>query len=155
MIGADAEEFKEYCLLFDIEINEKNVIYSLGGVFGDEIFSSPPGKTVIKETLEKLNSFGQRVDFLLGHDIPHLIQKVPSLALLEKRAIDTLSLSPLAYPANSYHRLVKNYQIVRDSINEPVQDAKLAGMVFACQLDAFISQLVSGSDFPVFYRSFL
>lgn len=159
-MGIDVQEFKKRCLLFDIEINEKNIIYSIGGVLGEKIFCSQPGKAVDKDTLEAFSAFGQEAQYILGHnilghDIPHLKEVAPSLAVLDKPAIDTLYLSPLAYPANPYHRLVKDYQIVRDSINDPVQDAKLAGRVFVEQCEALITQLECGSEVPVFYRSFL
>ena len=86
---------------------------------------------------------------------PRLRPLAPFLQLLEKPAIDTLYLSPLAFPQNPYHRLVKDYQIVRDSINDPVQDALLAGKIFTEQWDAFAAQNSAGSDVPILYRSFL
>ncbi len=159
-MGVDVQEFQKCCLLFDIEINEKNIIYSIGAALGDKTFQSPPGKAVDRKTLEVFSAFGQAAEYILGHniiahDIPYLKQVAPSLAILDKPAIDTLYLSPLAYPANPYHRLVKDYQIVRDSINDPVQDAKLAGRIFCEQWGAFVGQLDDGAETPVFYRSFL
>ncbi len=59
---------------------------------------------------------------------------------------------PLAYPANPYHRLIKNYQLVRDSINDPVQDGRLAGRVFAEQWDALVGQLSRRADIPALSR---
>ncbi len=67
----------------------------------------------------------------------------------------TLYLSPLAFPENPYHRLVKDYQIVRDSINNPVEDAQLAGKIFLEQWDAFTQLLDDGSKEPLLYRGFL
>lgn len=155
-----AEDFLQRCLLLDIEINEKKNIYSLGAALGDRTYRTRPGRLVSRQVLEEFDAFGQEADYILGHniishDIPHLMQAVPALAVLQKQAIDTLYLSPLAYPANPYHRLVKDYQLVRDSVNDPVQDAKLAGRVFLEQWDAFIRQLEGGSENPVIYRSFL
>ena len=152
--------FLKRCLLFDIEINEKSIIYSIGAVFGDQAFQSPPGRPVNQKILEKFNAFGQEADYILGHnilshDIPQLKQAAPFLKVLQKPAIDTLYLSPLAFPANPYHRLVKDYQIVRDSVNDPVQDALLSGRVFIEQWDALRKQLDGGSETPIFYRSFL
>lgn len=154
------QTFLERCLLFDIEINEKNIIYSIGASLGDKTFQTQPGKPVHRKTLEAFSAFGQGADYILGHniifhDIPHLKHLVPGLAVLQKPAIDTLYLSPLAYPANPYHRLVKDYQVVRDSVNDPVEDAKLAGRIFTEQWCAFTRQRASGSELPVFYRSFM
>jgi ATP-dependent DNA helicase RecQ len=154
------KEFLKRCLLFDIEINEENIIYSLGAALGEKTFQTLPGRPVDRKALEEFNAFGKEADYLLGHniishDIPHLREVLPSLGVLQKPAVDTLYLSPLAYPANPYHRLVKDYQLVRDSVNDPVQDAKLAGRVFGEQWDTFTRKLESGSENPVFYRSFL
>ena len=159
-MSAASGEFLQRGLLFDIEINEKNVIYSIGAVFGDATFQSQPGKAVDAKTLAAFNAFGEKAEYILGHniiehDIPQLKQVCPALTVVDKPAIDTLYLSPLAYPANPYHRLVKDYKIVRDSINDPVQDAKLAGLVFAEQWEAFGQQLARGVETPVFFRSFL
>ena len=54
-------------------------------------------------------------------------------------AVDTLRLSPLAFPRNPYHRLVKHYQdggLVRGRINDPELDARLALEVFGEQREA-------------------
>jgi ATP-dependent DNA helicase RecQ len=50
--------------------------------------------------------------------------------MFDKPVIDTLFLSPLAFPENPYHRLVKNYKLLRDSLNDPLADAKLALSLF-------------------------
>ncbi len=50
--------------------------------------------------------------------------------------VDTLRLSPLAFPANPYHHLVKHYQdgqLRRGRINDPELDARLALNVFRDQ----------------------
>ncbi len=156
----NSQKFIQKCLLFDIEVNERDEIYSLGAVYQDQKLLLGGKKKVSKEQLKELDRFGSEAEYILGHniishDIPSLKKVVPHLAVLQKPAIDTLYLSPLAYPANPYHRLVKDYQIVKDSINDPVQDAQLAGMVFTEQWEAFDQQLKNGSESPVFYRSFL
>lgn len=153
-------QFLNRCLLVDIEINEKNVIYSLGAVLGEQVFRSPAGRPVNSRVLAEFNEFGRKAEFLLGHnilahDIPKLEALAPDLEILARPAIDTLYLSPLAYPENPYHRLVKNYQLVRDSVSDPVEDARLAGRVFTEQWQAFAGQLAESSDIPVLYRSFL
>ena len=156
----ERQRFCTRCLLVDIEVNEKGVVYAIGGVQGDRTFRSPSGKPVTREALTDLNRFAGEAEFLLGHnilshDLPHLRAIAPELPLFAKSAIDTLYLSPLAFPANPYHRLVKNYQLVRDSLSDPVEDAKLAGQVFVEQWEAFGSQLSEHSDIPVIYHSFL
>ena len=48
-----------------------------------------------------------------------------------------LVLSPLAFPRNPYHRLVKDYKLVRESLNDPVADARLAARLFVDEVAAF------------------
>ncbi len=153
-------DFLKCCLIFDIEVNEKNVVYSLGAVLGEKSFTVPAGKPINETVLQEFNEFGEEAEYLLGHnvlahDIPRLQELAPDLNILAKPAIDTLYLSPLAYPANPYHRLVKDYQLVRDSVSNSLEDAKLAGRVFVEQWQAFVRQLTDCSDLPVLYRSFL
>lgn len=159
-MSCKSHEFLQQCLLLDIEINERTIIYSLGSVFGDAVFEIPQGKPLTRRQLEEFDAFAAGARFVLGHniinhDLPRLHQVAPFLNIFEKPAIDTLYLSPLAFPENPYHRLVKDYKLVRDSINEPVQDALLAGKVFTEQWDAFFSLVVSSPDVPNLYRSFL
>lgn len=159
-MAISSQDFLQKCLLLDIEVNEHNEIYSLGAVIGEKTFQVQAKKRINCSLLEELDVFGREARFVLGHnilnhDIPHLQKLTPLLQLFTKPKIDTLFLSPLAFPANPYHRLIKNYQIVRDSINDPVQDALLAGKVFVEQWDAFVQQLQKNSDIPLFYRSFL
>ena len=74
---------------------------------------------------------------LLDHDLPVLARVAPGLRLLGKQVVDTLYLSPLAFPENPYHRLVKDYKLVRDAVNDPVADARLAASVFRDQWESF------------------
>ena len=51
--------------------------------------------------------------------------------------MDTLRLSPLAFPRNPYHHLVKHYQdggLRRGRVNDPELDARLALEVFGDQV---------------------
>ena len=153
-------QFLQQCLLFDIEINEQNRIYSVGAVFRGEKFQVNSGKEVSSKQLQTFDEFGSDASFILGHniinhDIPRLQNCAPSLRVLHKPAIDTLYLSPLAYPENPYHRLVKDYKLVRDSVNDPCEDALLAGRVFSEQWDAFTMQPAGRKDVLSIYRSFL
>ena len=60
--------------------------------------------------------------------------------MLRMPVVDTLKLSPLAFPANPYHNLVKHYQdggLVRGQINDPELDARLALDLLAAERDSF------------------
>ncbi len=155
----DSQEFLSRCLLFDIETNEKGEVYSLGACFNGKKFITPRGRKVGKELLGEFDAFGGSAEFIVGHnilshDLPHLRAQDATLAILHKPVVDTLYLSPLAFPENPYHRLVKNYQIVRDSINNPAEDAAFSGKIFLEQWDAISQLLQSGSDAPLLYRGF-
>ena len=160
VMSTECNEFLEQCLLFDIEVNEANRVYAVGAVFRGEKFQINSGREVGTRQLQALDDFGAGASFILGHnilrhDIPRLQNLAPSLVVIQKPAIDTLYLSPLAYPENPYHHLVKDYQLVRDSVNDPCEDALLAGRVFSEQWNSFCDQLTEKNDTPPLYRSFL
>ena len=128
-------------MLLDLETTRTGRIRQVGAVLGRETIEHKgggPSRTV----LERLDEFAASADYvlghnLLGHDFPILAATFPQLAILEKPVIDTLYLSPLAFPQNPYHHLVKDYKLVRSTVNDPVADARLAATVFDDQLDQF------------------
>ncbi len=63
---------------------------------------------------------------------------MPDLDLLKLPIIDTLLLSPLAFPKNPYHKLVKDYKLVHTAINDPVEDAKNAALLFEDEVRVFV-----------------
>ncbi len=156
----DSREFLKKCFLFDIEINEKNELYSLGGTLGDKSFLLEPGRKIGTKELAEFDALAADGEFILGHnvldhDLPHLKKLSAGLSILQKPVIDTLYLSPLAFPENPYHRLVKDYKLVRDSVNNPLRDAQLAGNIFLDQWQSFTQLLGKNSEIPLLYRYFL
>ena len=147
-------ELLKNTLLLDLETLQSGRINQIGAVFNDTIFEKK-GNAGSKVVLEQLDELGQRASYilghnLLGHDFPVLKAVSPWLKILNKPVIDTLYLSPIAFPQNPYHRLVKNYKLVKSSINSPVEDAKLAASVFKDQWDNFLNlekQIPSLIDF--------
>jgi len=123
----------------------KSELFGLRSTVDSETLRRMDRRNLGPVALEEMDFFGRNARFVLGHnilnhDIPRLKEGAPDLQFFSKSRIDTLFLSPLAYPANPYHRLIKNYQIARDSINDPVLDALLAGGV---------CRAVGGSDAAV------
>ena len=93
-------------------------------------------------SLEKLDSLTDGADCLLGHnilahDLPVLERSSKALKLFNLPVIDTLLLSPLAFPQNPYHRLIKDYKLVRDSLNSPLADCRATWVLFSDQETAF------------------
>lgn len=118
-------------------------VYAIGGVMGERVFGRTERFDTHRALLE-LDSFANEAEYLLGHnllhhDLPILRALAPSLRFLTKPVVDTLYLSPLAFPQNPYHRLVKDYKLVRDTLNDPVADARLSAGLFLDQWTSFTS----------------
>jgi len=143
-------------LLLDLETTRTGKIRHVGAVLNGQVFERTE-RAGSKAVLEQLDVLAQNADFilghnLLGHDFPVLKAVSPWLKILKKPVIDTLYLSPLAFPENPYHRLVKNYKLVSASINNPVEDAKLAASVFSDQWKRFITLAEKKPSIIDFYR---
>lgn len=143
-------------LLLDLETTLSGKIRQIGAVFNGK-FIEKTKFAGSKAVLEQLDNFADNADYvlghnLLGHDFPILKAASPWLKLLDKPVIDTLYLSPLAFPQNPYHHLVKNYKLVRSSISSPVDDAKLAASVFKDQWESFIAMSEENIKMIDFYR---
>lgn len=89
----------------------------------------------------RLDRFTHGAHFVLGHnyaqfDGPVLAHLYPALALHRLPLVDTLELSPIAFPQNPYHRLVKDYKLCTTARNDSVHDAALAHRLFLDQCAA-------------------
>ena len=125
----------EKCIAIDLEVNrESGQIYRMAALRGDStdkpfLFSGGH----LLDALRELDAFAVGMEFLVGHniiafDIPHLQASAPGLRLLELPVIDTLRLSPLTFPRNPYHKLVKHYKdggLLRFNANDPELDARI------------------------------
>ncbi len=136
------ESFLKRCLVLDLETGADNRILKIGALLpaGEEFLHQDSSRCA--DALEELDRRASGADFvlghnLLGHDLQILRAAFPHLALLGKPVVDTLYLSPLAFPQNPYHHLVKDYKLVRESLNDPVADAQLAAKVFRDQWHSF------------------
>lgn len=126
----------------DLEVGrDSGRIHQLAGIRseGGDSIAFPPGK--LQVAFDALDRLADGAAFVLGHnliafDLPQLRAAQPNLRLLDKPAIDTLRLNPLAFPRNPYHHLVKHYQdgaLLGNRRNDPLLDADLALHVFADQ----------------------
>ncbi len=105
-------------LIFDLEVapgkaDQPDRIFMVGALRPDtgEELERKVDKD-LPSVLDALDSLGQRASFVLGHnvidhDLPILKQQAPQFALQQLPVIDTLRLSPLAFPQNPCHRLVR------------------------------------------------
>ena len=128
-------------LFLDLEMIPRGKILQIGAVRGEETFEKK-GRFNISTALMELSEFAGEADRIAGHnilfhDLPAMAGQTPDLPLFKLPVIDTLWLSPLAFPKNPYHRLVKDYKLVKESVNNPTADAKLSKVLLRDQLHAF------------------
>ena len=121
-------------LLVDLEVSQRGKLLKLGAVLGDRTLAKP-GKSAEREGLEELARMARGARLVLGHnlvrhDLAVLRETAPRHPLLRLPVVDTLVLSPIAFPENPYHRLVKDYKLVSESVNDPVADARQAAVLF-------------------------
>jgi ATP-dependent DNA helicase RecQ len=127
-------------LLLDLEVSHRGAILKLGAVLGNQQLARS-GNASWEGILRELNRLAEGADCVLGHnlvehDLPFLQERASSLSLLRLPVVDTLVLSPLCFPENPYHRLVKDYKLVKESLNDPVADARQAAALFADELQS-------------------
>ena len=143
---------KSLCIDLETSVESEAAIYKIAAWRADtkqsEVFQ---GKFRPAEVKPKLDILTAGASFVLGHnvvqhDLPVLKRNYPNLTLLSLPIIDTLQLSPIAFPQNPYHSLVKDYKLVRDSINDPLKDAQLSLRLFKDQRDALISLNATDPD---------
>ncbi|MCY3639477.1 MAG: DEAD/DEAH box helicase, partial [Gammaproteobacteria bacterium] len=138
----DGSQFN--CLSLDLEVGKRDGrILAFGAVRADTGERLVHAGSGLIAALAELDRFAAGTSFVLGHnlvafDLPHLAAANPDLRLLALPAVDTLRLSPLAFPRNPYHGLVKHYRdggLKRGQLNDPELDARLALAVFGEQID--------------------
>jgi ATP-dependent DNA helicase RecQ len=150
------EQLLSQTLSLDLEITKDGQkIRHIGAMYQGQAFEWQ-GKSDVNKALAALDAFGSQAIRILGHnvfghDLPSLKAMAPGLRLLRLPVVDTLYLSPLAFPKNPYHRLVKDYKLVRSSLSEPLEDVRLALAVFAEQWDSFCHQEAQCPELLAFY----
>lgn len=93
-------------------------------------------------SLNEFTSFLMGSSFVCGHNIVHhdvkYLEKGIALAgIAPTHYIDTLYWSPLLFPKNPYHKLVKDDKLQIDHLNNPVNDAQKAKDLFYAEVAAF------------------
>ena len=133
------------CLSVDLETGrQNNRVNAFAAIRSDTGKSFSFQGENAGEALRKLDGLASGASFLLGHnlidfDLPHLEAASPGLSLLELPPIDTLWLSPLAFPRNPYHSLIKHYKdagLERAQTNNPELDARITLELFTEEIVA-------------------
>jgi len=121
---------------FDIETDQqgKNIL-DIGCVMQN-------GSTFHKNHAGELAKFIEKANFICGHnilqhDLPCLQKHLGIAEWGFDKAIDTLLLSPLLFPKNPYHHLLKDDKLQNDERNNPVNDSLKARNLFDDEVLAF------------------
>jgi ATP-dependent DNA helicase RecQ len=117
---------------FDIERDRKGEAFISGGwaVYTTDPAHPETGMCGARQAGDLIEQLAL-ADVIVGHniidsDIPFLAERFPSTmqaAVAGKTIIDTLYLSPVAFPRNPYHHLYKDYKPFPLAQNDPVQDS--------------------------------
>ena len=133
------------CISLDLEVGKQdNRIHAFAAVRSDTGQSVVFRDGDLRTSLLKLDDLANGASFILGHnlinfDLRYLRAENPDLRLLELPSVDTLYLSPLAFPRNPYHSLVKHYKdagLKREQRNNPELDARIAVELFISEWEA-------------------
>ncbi|WP_035683441.1 hypothetical protein, partial [Azospirillum brasilense] len=144
-------------LFLDVEVDRAEQPRAVGAVLGDRVFRWEGHRTAALARLAELDAFARGAERIAGHnildhDLPILRDAVPGLGVLALPVVDTLMLSPLAFPGNPYHRLIKGYKLVHDAVNDPVADARLCRDVLRDELFAFALLARTQPEVAAFHR---
>lgn len=140
------------CLCLDIETARRDrTILREVGAFRPDTADRARISGQAKDFVPQLNGLTQGAAFILGHNViafdqPTLALLHPDLTLHQLPLVDTLELSPVAFPQNPYHRLVKDYKLCTTTRNDPVRDAELAYELFLDQGEALQKRVVEHPD---------
>ena len=140
---AKETDFAPRCLCLDLEVDpgDKRIL-KIGALRPDTgQFLHFKGKYSLVAALGEVDRLAVGATFVLGHnvirhDLNLLKALAPGLKLLELPVVDTLALSPLAFPRNPYHHLVKDYRLLKLAVNDPLADAERTVCLLRDQRDA-------------------
>lgn len=121
---------------FDTEIEPKSLrILDIGAVRPDNsIFHSPSVSDFISFIKGSVFIAGHNI---FRHDLKYTQNAIEDAGISRFNVIDTLSLSPLLFPAKPYHALLKDDKLLADELNNPKNDAQKAKELFFDEVSAF------------------
>lgn len=151
-------------LIVDLEVDPRtDTVFKIGAYRPDleQGFERTTGSLKsFQAALAELAPLVQGARWLMGHnilehDLRYLRDAAPAAPWLALPVIDTLRLSPLAFPQNPYHRLIKNHKIISSAKNSPEADCRACWQLFQDQCTAFGKMLAARPDeFAVYCRLF-
>ena len=121
---------------FDIEVSAKtHRVVDIGCILSNDV-------TFHKNDPAAFEKFIEPATFICGHnilshDLFYLQKHFGNVGWGQTRAIDTLLLSPLLFPKNPYHRLLKDDKLHTEELNNPLNDSIKAKDLFFDEVAAF------------------
>ena len=99
------------------------------------------GRSFHSGALSDFKAFVAAYDYVCGHNLVRhdwpLLLRAGAGELGDKQLIDTLVWSPLLFPKQPYHALVKDDKLQTDALNNPLNDAQKARELFEDEVGAF------------------
>ena len=100
------------------------------------------GNTFHKSSTSEFIEFLKGTNYLCGHnvynhDLEYIREAVSAANINPANAIDTLPLSPLLFPTNPYHALLKDDKLQSEESNNPLNDSIKAKDLFYDEVAAF------------------
>ncbi|MGE6221695.1 RecQ family ATP-dependent DNA helicase [Nubsella zeaxanthinifaciens] len=120
----------------DTEIDAKSYkVVDIGGIRDN-------GLRFHKASLTEFAEFISGVKFICGHnilnhDVKYVSKALESAGINSSNIIDTLFLSPLLFPANPYHSLIKDDKLQSEDTNNPLNDSIKARDLFYDEVATF------------------
>src|SRR5690554_1526858 len=117
----------------EVDVKSKKIV-DIGGV-------TDSGLKLHSSSVAKFFDFIDQKKYICGHniinhDLLHL-GRAANKDLSGMKAIDTLYLSPLLFPARPYHSLLKDDKLQTEEMNNPLNDAIKAKNLFYDEVEAF------------------
>jgi len=119
-------------VFIDLEVNQNNEVIEYGAYLDKNHF--------FRGTRKKFIKFIKGFDYVCGHnafshDYRFIDKELKKAGI--KKFIDTLPLSALLFPKKTYHRLVKDYKLVKSDENISYADARITQTLFVEEIEAF------------------
>ena len=118
----------------EIDPNSKKIT-DIGAIKGN-------GSTFHKSSISEFSDFIMGTKFICGHnifnhDLKYIKQAIIDAKIDSSNIIDTLYLSPLLFPNEPYHALVKDDKLQTEELNNPLNDSIKAKDLFYDEVTAF------------------
>ena len=122
------ESIVDKTVFFDLECGEDGSVYAIGAIFRTHAPLRGRNSEQVRREMPALRDWVGAADYICGHNIiSHDLPKLGQIRGPENfadKVVDTLYLSPIAYPKSNYHHLLKEDKLAKESRNDPVQDSR-------------------------------